>query len=210
MCCVSVSSPLSLKSFGGSHIIFAAPCTSSVPPTLTSPFLALISLPCQWTNSPNLQIIISNTLQWHALPWAHTTLIKFYINCCIHHYDVRKQLVHASAVQAYFKRLELLSAAPQATLTFFCPLLTSRVPNISTLMHELIAKCWRWSYKSEVVGDGGLTVIFILWKCIPRNSIQIEILQTISNLRQMNVLEFKAKNTFTLNFPLQALIYGAL
>ena len=29
------------------NIIFAAPCTSSVPSTLTSPFLALISPPCQ-------------------------------------------------------------------------------------------------------------------------------------------------------------------
>ena len=43
--------------------VFAAPCTSSVPSTLTSPFLALISPPCQWSDSPNLQIIICNTLQ---------------------------------------------------------------------------------------------------------------------------------------------------
>ena len=87
-CCVSMSSPLSLRSYGGSHIIFAAPCTSSVPPTLTSPFLVLISPPRQWTDFPNLQIIICDTLHWHALPWARTAIIKFYINCCIHHYDV--------------------------------------------------------------------------------------------------------------------------
>ena len=111
-----MSSPLSLKSFGGSHIIFAAPCTSSVPPTLTSPFLALISLPCQWTESPNLQIIIWNTLHWHALPWAHTTIIIFYINCCIHHLRCYKT-ISSSFSRAYFKRLELLLAAPQATLT---------------------------------------------------------------------------------------------
>ena len=93
--------------------------------------------------------------------------------------------------------------------TLFCALLTSCILNISTLMLELIVKCWRWSYTSEVVGDGGLTVIFILWMCIPRNSIQIEILQTISNLKLIKVQEFKTKKTFTLNFPLQALIYGA-
>ena len=103
-----------------------------------------------------------------------------------------------------------LVCASSNSYTLFCALLTSRAFNISTLMQELIVKCWRWSYTSEVVRDGGLTVIFTLWMCTHRNSIQIEILQTISNLRLMNVQEFKAKNIFTINFPLQGLIYGAV
>ena len=89
-----------------------------------------------------------------------------------------------------------------------CPpkFLHTQYLNICTLMHELIVKCWRWSNTSEVVGDGGLTVtLFSYGMYLPRNSIQIEILQTISNLRLMKVQEFKAKNTFTLNFPLWAL-----
>ena len=94
----------------------------------------------------------------------------------------------------------VLSCTSSNSYTLFCALLTSCILNISTLMHELIVKCWRWSYTSEVVGDGGLTVIFILWMCIPRNSMQIEILQTISTLKLIKVQEFKAKNTFTLNF----------
>ena len=105
---------------------------------------------------------------------------------------------------------DALGCASSNSHTLFCALLTSCAFNISTLMHELVVKWWRWSYTSEVVRDGGLTVIFILWMCIPRNSMQIEILQTISNLRLMKVQEFKAKNTFTLNFPLQALIYSAV
>ena len=102
-----------------------------------------------------------------------------------------------------------LGCASSNSYTLFCALWTSCILNISTLMHELIVKCWRWSYTSEVVGDGGLTVIFILWMSIPRNSMQIEILQTISNLKLIKVQEFKTKKTFTLNFPLQGLIYGA-
>ena len=88
-----------------------------------------------------------------------------------------------------------LGCASSNSYTLFCALLTSCILNISTLMHELIVRCWRWSYTSEVVRDGGLTVIFILWMCIPRNSMQTEILQTISNLRLMKVQEFKGKNT---------------
>ena len=130
-------------------------------------FQPLISLPCQWIDSPNLQIInyyVTHLIHWHALPWARTTIIKFYINCCIHHYDVIKQLVHASAAHNFQEARVTLGCTSSNSYTLFWALLTSRVLNVSTLMHELIVKCWRWSYTSEVVGNEGLTVIIHFMK----------------------------------------------
>ena len=117
----------------------------------------------------------------------------------------------------FFARwLELLSPAPQATLTL--SFMLSKRPAYSVSQHTcmqadawtniFIVKCWRWSHRSEVVGWWRFDYNIQLMNVYSQKPIQIEILRTMSNLRLMKVQEFKVKDTrtFTLNLPIQALI----
>ena len=71
----------------------------------------------------------------HFPEHALVTIIKFYINCCIYHYDVIKQLVHV------FQEARIaLGCASNNSHTLFRAFLTSHVFNNSTLTHELIVK----------------------------------------------------------------------